>query len=491
MFRSDRDKAIPDSCINRYAMLIRQTALAACRVFYVEGERDVVQLLPGDGRVRKIIQLKNLPEQQNLRLSRWVYFCREEDSILLRSSLSKQVYQLNPDEWDSVCRGDLSSHAVEELAENRFLVEEGFDDLAQYAMVIAVLKNLEKKKPGANAFTILPTTGCNARCVYCYQQGIPVRTMTPEVAEKTIEYICVVKREGPVKLHWFGGEPLCAPEIISGICRGLQERNVEFTSSITTNGSLFTPELVREAVALWHLERAQVSMDGAREDYEARKRYVRPDLYNYDVVMNHIRMLAEAGVKVAIRCNCDLNSMPGVYGFIDECAVRFLDTGNVHLVPALLKQDMRESGTDFAVYAGQSALAEYAARAGFPQKDILSSSLATYRCMADSGGRHRIIDPLGGLHVCEDRVGGVPLGSIFDKAQPAWPTCPLTPAKECQTCCFLPDCTAYNRNGCPLCPADCKVLTEREMSRKLTRLLKKHFDEAAFSSAETDEERCQ
>lgn len=448
-------------------------------------------LLNGDDHVIRIIQKNKTDRNHSFRLSRWVFCYIKKDTVLLRNSLSKQVYRLNRDEWSEVCQGDLFSSAVMELVKNRFLVEEDYDDLAQYTMVVSALRNVGTRKNGAGQFTILPTTGCNARCVYCYQQGIEVRAMTPEIAAKTVEYICAEKRDGPVKLHWFGGEPLCAASIISDICHGLKKRAVEYRSSITTNASLFTPEMVHEAIELWHLEKAQVSMDGAKQDYEARKQYMRPDLYNYEVVMDNIQSLIEAGVKVTIRCNCDLESMPRAYGFIDECAKRFLSSGNIHVVPALLKQDMKTQERDLLTVSQKIAISKYAEQVGFPQKKGFSSKLAVNRCMADAGGVHIIIDPAGGLHVCEDQVGGEPLGSIFDDVQPDWPTTPIMPEKECQECCFLPDCTAFYRTGCPLCPVDCKTLTENGMSRRMEALLQESLKPTGVTSFDVDEDSCQ
>ena len=447
-------------------------------------------LFNGDQQVYKIIKKSRIDRNHSLRLSRWVFCLTKENAILLRNSLSKQVYRLNLDEWAAVEQKAFSSPVVEELTKSRFLVEENYDDLAQYIMIISALRNAGNREQGAKQFTILPTTGCNARCVYCYQQGIATQTMTPEITAKTVDFICSAKREGRIKLHWFGGEPLCASDIISDICLELQKRGVDYTSSITTNGSLFSSELVQKAVALWHLEKAQVSMDGAREDYEARKQYLRPDLYNYDVVMRNIMLLAEAGVKVTIRCNCDLENMSRTYGFIDECALRFLSTGNVHVVPALLKQDMITKERDLRTVDQKVAISMYAEQAGFMQKRGLSSRLATNRCMADAGGVHIIIDPSGGLHVCEDQVGGEPLGSIFDDVSPVWPTTPLTPAEECRECSFLPDCTPFYRLGCPLCSADCKELMERGMYRRLEDLLKAGVESGCITSLEADDEIC-
>ena len=427
----------------------------------------MIQLQSGDDRVIRIIQKNNPRHDRVYRLSQWVYSFEKDGEAVLRSTLSGQAYRLSAEEWSAVRGGNLSSPAAEELAKQRFLVEQDFDDLAQYAMVKAVLQSMEKRERGAKIFTILPTTGCNARCVYCYQQGIAVRNMTAETAERVVEFISREKRQGIVELHWFGGEPLCAAGTISGICRRLREKNVEYKSSITTNGSLFTPELIREAVELWNLKKAQVSMDGAKEDYETRKRYIRPDLHNYEVVMDNVERLAAAGVSIVIRCNCDSRNASRAYGFLDECEARFGSYDNVRVSPAILNQEWTEWENSFAASEEQKKLRSYAVELGLAHRRTIPVRLKTHQCMADAGGRNIIIDPDGGLHVCEDRVGGEPLGSIFDAEPPSWPTAPVEPAEECRDCCFLPVCTTHYRKGCPLCPAACRELTERAMREEL------------------------
>ena len=49
-------------------------------------------------------------------------------------------------------------------------------------------------------------------------------------------------------MHWFGGEPLLAPEVITFITNTLDEKlskkGIKITYNMTTNGSLITKEIV-------------------------------------------------------------------------------------------------------------------------------------------------------------------------------------------------------------------------------------------------------
>ncbi len=443
----------------------------------------------GDSRVKKIIWVNAPDPGKKYRLSRWVFLFRKDGAAVLRSSLSKDIYRLDEAEWAAVRGGDPSEPVVGELIRQGFLVEEKSNDLAQYFLVLAALRSLTPRKNGAEIFTILPTTGCNARCVYCYQEGVAVKSMAADTADRVAEYVCAHKAPGKAELHWFGGEPLCAAGVISRICAALREKGVTFTSRVTTNGSLFTPALIREAVGLWGLEKVQISMDGSKEDYVARKRYLLPEKHNYDAVMDNIRQLAEAGVTVTIRCNFDRDNLQSVHAFLDECKARFGETGKVRVVPALLLQEIRSPGRHAGAEAELDDLADHAVRLGYTKRrDRLPDRFRFSQCMADSGGRNVIIDPEGGLHACDYYVGGEPLGNIFDDTPPAWPTASTEPEEECVNCCFLPDCTATFKKICPFCPPNCRERSRKNVERLLDKLLNGQQDPA---SAEEEEPPCE
>ena len=124
-----------------------------------------------------------------------------------------------------------------------------------------------------------------------------VRFQNDVSVDRLVDYICETLQDDTIWLRWFGGEPLVGANIIRRICTALHERGVPFRSRMITNASLVTKELAHEARVDWHLEKVQVSLDGAKEDYAVRKNYVDPERYNYDVVMKAIRYLADGGSR--------------------------------------------------------------------------------------------------------------------------------------------------------------------------------------------------
>ena len=435
------------------------------------------QLSKGDGRVVKIVQKKKLRLDAVLRLSKFVFPFETEDEVLLKHTLTKQAYELTREEWRALQTGALADQDRDELARLRFLVERDYDELGQYGLVLSVLRTMDEKKPGVGSYTILPTTGCNARCIYCYEEGWPVKVMTPETADALADFICRTKREGKLRLDWFGGEPLLGAGIISRICRTLRDRGVEYESSIITNASLLTPDMAKEAAELWNLKKAQVSVDGARADYEVRKKYVRPELHNYDAAMNGAELLADAGVYVVFRCNYDAENLPGLREFFSDCAERFSGRQNVRVyLEQLFQSSTLEENA--ALYRQAHEEEKALAATGLFAESRSDRRLRTNYCMVDSGGRSVIVDPEGGLHLCEHDIGGEPLGTIFDE-KPSFPADEVKMTDECKNCCFLPDCTAFRKTGCPVKVAACRTQMALRTESELSELRKKQEEEEA------------
>ena len=442
----------------------------------------MLMLSKGDGRVVKTIRKREVSPSVPYCPSAFVFCCETDRGFLLKNTLSQQVFCLSGDERSAFQCGDVTHPAVQELAKLRFLVEADYREQDLYFLVLQVLRTMEKKPEGCSSFTILPTTACNARCVYCYEDGWVSSTMSEETADQVVEYICRSKREGKIRLTWFGGEPLCGAGIISHICRTLTGRRVEFTSHMITNGTLLTPELTAEARDIWHLAHVQVSMDGAREDYEARKRFLRSERFHYDRAMDAVCLLSDADIGVTLRCNYDAENLPGMRAFFDDCAARF---GGREKIAIYMEQLFQASRTEdsAALYHAAEAVIQYAESLGLTTRKRALPVFRTRFCIADSCGRAVIIDPQGGLHCGENRIDAEPYGTGFDSEPVSAPMPREELAEECCGCPFLPECTPFRKTGCPVVTTGCRTQMELRTRRELVA-----FAEHEISQLQEEEE---
>ncbi len=327
-----------------------------------------------------------------------------------------------------------------ELIKTRFLVPEGTDEFSFYHSVLTLLK-LHDRKNRKPAYTILPTLGCNARCVYCFQQGMEQTGMTSETVEDTLRFILNDCGGKKIILSWFGGEPLLREDVIDRITAGVREAGIEYKSLMVSNGSLITPEMIRKMTDLWKLESILVSMDGAEEDYIARKRYLR---YrdDYHTVIDAVDRMSEAGISVHVRCNVDEENIARIPRFLEDLSGRIADRKNIVVQFVPLYQVLRRDN-GHGIWTGILALREKAIEAGLDSPfEYFNRQMPVIHCMADAGGI--VIAPNGDLHCCEDlpkgsRIGTVKNGVTEQKVRTDFVSMCKLPEK-CKACAFLPDC---------------------------------------------------
>ena len=377
-----------------------------------------------------------------------------------------------------------------------FLVKSDLDEAARYFKIMDLLRATERKRPGKNGYTILPTTACNARCFYCYQEGIRFETMTEEMADKTVEYIARTRREKePVRLHWFGGEPLVGEHIIDRICTALRDRDIPYRSGMISNGSLFTPEMVKKAKELWHLRSIQITLEGREEEYCLRKRYVSFPGSPYRAVLHNIHLLLQEGIRVMVRLNADEDNCEDLRLLIRELGEEFAGERGLSAYthsPFLASVEERKDPDEYdAIYrkirelneawgtlrrtdaeeaanaADEESRGEKRAEAFFDRK----GRTKRHYCMADNPDSGLVITPDGRFHRCE-HSGALPSVGHVDEGVTKMDVIAFDRARmeRCRECALLPCCTPFS--SCPTIFPDCR----REIL-ELERIHMRSFEE--------------
>lgn len=430
-------------------------------------------LQPADCELRKILQSQKIRPDQEYIPSRYVLPFTHKGRSFLFHTLTRELLEAELPERR------IPSQDSDLLIEHWFLVPEGSDELAFYRDISSRMRSRRKTKMH-RLYTIHPTTECNARCAYCYQNGIKRLTMTKDVVRHTLRYILDTQTENRVKLKWVGGEPLLCPEIIDRICSGLREAGIEYTSSMISNGSLITPEIVRKMREDWNLCRIQISMDGAEADYTARKQYKSlPDAYR--IVLEGINLLAESGIQVIVRCSVDKENWNRIGMFLNDMKTAIKDKTNVRIYFAPLFQ-VRCGPEDLALWEKVFAAGAAIEEAGFCVKPSLfsASRFRIFHCSADGG--NVTIHSDGGLYACSclakaSRFGSVLCGVTDEEARNAF--CRTDRIRnQCGTCPFLPECTAFDH--CPYTDTHCREVRKMDDLAVLKRLIDK-ATETSFS----------
>ena len=157
------------------------------------------------------------------------------------------------------------------------------------------------------------TKRCNLKCVHCYAGS---NESTPHNELSTDEWLRVLDDLAefgcPVVL-FSGGEPLLHPGIIR-----LAQHAVDsgMRAVISSNGTLITPEKVRELASIG-LSYIGISMDGGREIHD-KFRGVKGA---YDKTIEGLRIAKESGIKTGIRFTMtkrNVDEIPGLMELIDK-----------------------------------------------------------------------------------------------------------------------------------------------------------------------------
>ena len=380
----------------------------------------------------------------------YVVEARSEEGLLLLLTITGELVLLTKEEeeaWQGL-PGDLPEVLAEFFAYH-FVVPEAYDERKTVEQTRTVL-GLMNRTEDIRAFTILPTTACNARCFYCYESDYPHLTMTEEVTEAVAGYICRNCGEKKARLHWFGGEPLVGQAQISRICERLREAGVEYSSHMTSNGYLFTPELVQRAAEDWKLKKIQITLDGTEEIYNRTKAYVNASGSPYQRVLDNIGLLLDANVFVSVRMNLDRHNAEDLLKLVDELAERFGGWSNLDCYAHELFEDdgfepVRHSGDEWEEIARlQVVLEQHIAETTLchAKRKTKLPSLRHNFCMADSPNSVTI-NPLGELGKCEHyayghKVGDVWKGVTEKEVWDGWLQHRFE--DDCATCALYPDC---------------------------------------------------
>ena len=422
----------------------------------------------GDPRVR-VLMGRQKPPKEGERIRRSCYsFCMYDGgTYLVFNTLTRTMLVLPPQYIDFFTEGKifpqsvLKHPAAAKMYEDHFLVPENMPESRTYLELKDILVLKEELPRAISHYVILPTTACNARCFYCFEQGMRYRTMTPETLSDTLRFIREHSPKGKkIHIHWFGGEPMCAQENIDRITDGLEDAGIAFTAEMTSNGSLFTEETVKKACEKWKIGKVQITLDGMAEEYARRKRYAAGPDKPFETVIGSMHMLIAGGVNVSVRLNADENNLGEIFRTADYLCGEFdgEEKKRMSVYAHSLYGSTGEAPGACPAGAGSDALEErvleindYIQQRGLSVRDLDGLfDFKTHYCMVTAPECNAVIDAEGGLFLCEAmprslRIGDVGTGIDPDAFRRATASCDVRP--ECRQCVFLPMCTEFDR--CP------------------------------------------
>ena len=393
-------------------------------------------IIPTTPLIEQIIGQQKRAEGQRYRLMTYVVQQPVDDGLLLYNTLTCSLVLLTPDEAADIM-------AQRELTDRWFLVPEGHDDrkaCREIRQLAAFFKPVTKT---TTRYVILTTTGCNARCFYCFEKGTKPVTMTAETASKVVRYIVAHRGDKAVELKWFGGEPLVNVKVIDQISTELSQQDVPFYSWMYSNGYLFDADMVQRAKDLWQLRDLHITLDGTEQTYNRVKDYASRGVNAFERVLQNIGLLTAVGIRVQIRLNVDKHNIGEMAELVELLHQRF--GANDHLfVYSIALFGGRSPEDNATLFAQRMQLEQQIAACGYNHKRGLQRDIRLHNCRADDDGEGLVIVPDGHLSKCEHYIDREFFGHIDSEERDE---AIIRKFKEhraeieaCSTCFYYPQC---------------------------------------------------
>jgi uncharacterized protein len=214
-----------------------------------------------------------------MRLSRYIktYLSRENPSHVLLFSTRWLSKILVP---QSVLRaaeeGTLPRESEQTLCRLGFLVP---DPEAERLEMLDAMEEANRRGRECR-ITVVLNLDCNLACSYCFEGNRKGKHyMSAGTAEALVEFAVknCIERGRDLLVGFYGGEPLLSLDLIRDTSRKLKHaaecKGVGYSSTLVTNGTLFTGKVAEELAALG-LKSAKITLDGPRENHDIWRPFI-------------------------------------------------------------------------------------------------------------------------------------------------------------------------------------------------------------------------
>lgn len=360
-------------------------------------------------------------EKKRYRLINYCIKVDIDNGTLLYNTLSGELIWLSLDEKKVLIENNQSSYLLKTLTEKWFFVPVDYDEKRLADQINSLIKILAERntllKP-ITKYTILTTTDCNARCFYCYEHGRKKINMTNEVAKDAAQYIIKSCLGNPVSFRWFGGEPLYNYEVIDIFCGLLSKNNIEYKSSMVSNGYLFDKQIINKYKSIWKLDKVQITLDGTEEIYNKCKAFIYKNENPFNRVIDNIENLLDNNINVKVRINMDDHNSHDLFNLVDFLHQKFGRYYNFSVYAHLLFENTDQKRKTRTIEEYKSLASEFNLLVNYIEnkkihvKYTLDNFLRYNQCMADNDNAVVIL-PDGSLGKCEHFSESEFFGSIY------------------------------------------------------------------------------
>lgn len=284
-------------------------------------------------------------------LSKYTYLFSNENTYFLFNSRNTIFVEISREIYDqlSLSSIDLNDFSdIDFLLNNNIIIEsEVIDEDYYYEEKVKSFQRFYSST--SLSLTLIPYSGCNFACPYCYEKKKPEIFMSNKTVDNLISFIREFKDAKQLNITWYGGEPLIGFEIIKDILARINsELDLKIGHhSIITNGYLLSPEII-DYFQCNELDSIQITIDGKEESHNKTRRLKKDGLPTYQTIVNNIEYIINKwpSTKINIRINIDISNKDEFIFVYKELTQRF-GKDRLYIYPGFIRRENKE-GNDLA-----------------------------------------------------------------------------------------------------------------------------------------------
>src|SRR5690606_36918305 len=261
---------------------------------------------------------------------------------------------------------------------------------------------------------------------------------------------------------WYGGEPLLRPKIIYDLADRLievsRQRSIDYSAAMISNGSRMTRD-VAEQLYSRGLRKVQITLDGGRDDHDARRHYLSKK-GSYDTIIANVKQwVYDIPIHIDLRVNIDVRNRDGIRALIDDlvaAGLSHLPNLKMYLAPVesvtlgcYSVADKMTKNLKFDQL--ESSMLRYAFENGPADLPYVPQFMGI---CAELKPHDFIVVPNGDVHKCWDTVSssGKRIGTVFEMdalfeskslLQQQWDSFDPFEHDTCRSCNILPNCSSF------------------------------------------------
>lgn len=383
----------------------------------------------------------------------FVFYNKNKNNYLIYNSFSNSLAEMSLDEY-RMYKTERIENYDEEFKSHLYKLGVLIDKDKSELDIIRFQAYKMRYDNSTLALTIAPHSGCNFRCIYCFENTKldHGQKMSKKVADDVIKAVTPLLRQVKrFEVNWFGGEPTLALDVIEYLSQKFiklcEENKVIYSSAMITNGYLINQEFSafcrrNRIISL------QITIDGD-ETHHNQRRILHNGNGTYEKIINNIIQYGSELPQILLRVNVDKvnkNSITKLEEVVKENGIK-----NVMISPGMLfpnESDLYEKDNCFNHEEFSDVIYQYCVKQSrnsqvrninYPQSK--SNGCGSVNLLS------AVINADGRLYKCWEEIGepDYSYGSVSDGLTISgvalkYLNFDITKEKECKACKYLPLC---------------------------------------------------